>query len=247
MRRSLSVGLPALAAVIAATLVLSIYKGRDKEAQTLPPPPPAVEVSATNSGSSALPAPPARPPVPPSPSAIAKPTGRPLALTDSPGKPPAAPPPMREGMSPPQLPDNLPDPEELREQFVMLRRFLELPPERLARIRESIERIERMPPERKNMMLARLQNVDPTSSGGPSRSRSPLADAPVEIRAQIGKLIDSMPADVRNALMEKLRGFSPEQRAAYFEGMAQVLSVGSAQEQPATPWKAQPEGGIFAK
>jgi|GEM_PF-4089799 len=220
MKRDHPIATSLAAAAVAAVVVIAVYSIRKPQQQTATQ---NAEEAQTIQNAPKTISKPANPPPPP---------GR----NNLPNKPPELPPSIRDGIKPPQLPDNLPPPEELREQFTLLRRFLELSPERLARIRESIERIERMPPERKKMMLERIQNVDPTASDSARRSHSPLADAPAEIRLLISKAIEEMPQESRNALMERLHDYTAEQRAAFFEGMAQGLSKDIQKANTLPPW-----------
>jgi len=162
-----------------------------------------------------------------------------------PGVPPAPPqiPEMiREG-KPPPLPQSLPSGDELREQFALLHRFLELPPDRLARIRESIERIERMPPERKKAMLERIESTGNTVQPGALMKNSvDLRDAPESIRVKVGAIVGKMPATERNALVEKIKSYSETQRAAYFEGLvAGAEAAKSGVRQPESAPTASPE------
>ena len=129
-------------------------------------------------------------PAPPSPGAIGlpPPPGPPPGLQRRPpGERPSGPPPplpeeLRKG-PPTDVPTHLPNPEELREHFALLQRFLELPPERLARIRESIERIERLPEERKQMMLEHIRRAQPVA---PRKVLvSPLTEVPAEMRPRL--------------------------------------------------------------
>lgn len=239
MRSEHPIAYSAAAAIVAAVLVFAVYnlrKGKDVSVAQADATVQSVEADALPKVRNVPPieaqhlTPPAPPPRAP-------------FTNDRIGKDaPSLPPSIRDGMKPPQLPDNLPAPEELREQFELLRRFLELPPERLAKIRESIERIERMSPERKSMMLNRIQGVDLTSGTSTPQNRSPLADAPAEIRLELSRAIENMPQEERRALMEKLRSFTSEQRIAYFEGMAQGLGVKCSSSMP---WSTQSSQTLF--
>jgi hypothetical protein len=165
----------------------------------------------------------------------AAPNKHPAPPTGLPPAPPPIPERIREG-KPPPLPQSLPSGEELREQFEFLHRFLELPPDRLARIRESIERIERMPPERKKLMLERIESSGrQLPPGAQAKSGIDLCDAPEAIRAPIGGLVGAMPAAERLALAEKLKKFTKAQRAAYFEGLVAGAEAARARMKSAEP------------
>jgi DNA-directed RNA polymerase subunit F len=128
------------------------------------------------------------------------------------------------------MPKDLPSPEELREQFQMLRRFLELPPERLARIRESIERIEQMPEARKKTMLSLINQNQPERS----RPVSPLAEVPEAIRPRFEEIWRQLTPEGRSALAERMRPMSREQRQAFLEGVVALSELSG----PRLPWAA---------
>ena len=141
----------------------------------------------------------------------------------------------------PTMPKNLPSAAEMHEQFTLLRHFLELPPERLARIRESIESIEKMPPERKKQMLERIRE------GDANRDRNPRLEAPdseADIRARASEFIDALPEAEREVVNKHLKGLSREERNAYLEG----ISVGAFQRKnPDDPFDSSPSEDAFAK
>lgn len=107
----------------------------------------------------------------------------------------------------PKLPDNLPDPGDLREQFRLLKTILELPPERLAKIRISIEKIEAMPAEQKQRMLSMIPDRDSNAS---------IA----EREAHAEELLAAMPSDMRSLITFRTKSFTKERRAAFIEGYA---------------------------
>jgi hypothetical protein len=158
-----------------------------------------------------------------------------------PTSPPPIPDMVREGKLPPAPPATLPSGEDLREQFLLLQKFLELPQDRLVRIRESIERIERMPPERRKMMLERLKGTGNTSQlKEPAKSGVDVRDAPEDVRLQVAAIVETMSDSERTVLVGKLKNYSSEQRAVYFEGMA--IGAASVKETAikagSAPWKA---------
>ena len=223
MKRAHSIAISAAAAVLAAAIVLALNASRQAKH--------AVKNVAAPATSHAV--------------AQGMTTAHTTAKAGS--KPPAgltAPPPLpesiRNGGKPPKLPDNLPKPEEMREQFAMLRSFLELPPERLTRIRESIERIEQMPPERKKLMLERIRDVNPLSTHLKPDANTviTLQDAPEKIRARVSELLEAMTPEEKNLLLDTLKGYSPEQRAVYFEGMAAGATATEAhgKNEENVPW-----------
>jgi hypothetical protein len=217
MKRDHPVALSVGAALLAGALVLGAYfllRGRDHKA-----PAPAVQVvkSAARPSGMAIPG---NPPPPPG---------------NQPSVKPELPPALRNNAAPPLLPDNLPNQEELREQFTMLRRFLELPPDKLARIRESIERIEKMPPERKKMMLECIHRVNATPAA-PRDEGDVFSETPVEIRVKVSVLLDNLTPQERAGIIEKTSKMTSTERNAFFEGM--VAGSLSAETNLPSPWKS---------
>lgn len=208
MKRNHPLAFTVGAALVAAVLVMGAYlvlRPRNPAANAASRPPAITQRSSSAKPSSVAAA--ELPNLPPPP-----PGSRPTST-------PVLPEAIRNNATPPPLPDNLPNQEELREQFAMLRRFLELPPDKLSRMRESIERIERMPPERKKMMLDRIRRSNPSSGSGPV-SHDVLSNTPAEVRARVSILLDDMTPAARAAIAAKTSKMTPEERAAFFEGMA---------------------------
>lgn len=204
------------AAVLAGAVVLGVYfltrDGKEKPSPALPP-----IAAAPQAPGATIPG------VPPPP-----PVGRPLQKPELPAA-------LRGNMTPPPLPANLPDQEELREQFTMLRRFLELPPDKLARMRESIERIEKMPPERKKMMLESIHRVNAAQSAK-SGGDDVFAETPLEIRTRVSVLLDNLTPQARAEIIEKTAKMTAAERQAFFEGM--VAGSQSADAGSTPPWKS---------
>jgi hypothetical protein len=132
-------------------------------------------------------------------------------------KAPELPAAIRNAGKPPVLPKGLPSVEEMHEQFALLRHFLELPPERLARIRSSIESIERMPPERKKQMLERIRESDPTRE---RNARMEAPDSEADLRARANEFLDSLTDAEREAVNKRMKGLTKEERNVYLEGIA---------------------------
>lgn len=120
----------------------------------------------------------------------------------------SAPPKNYDLKSIPPMPGNLPDKEELREQFLMLKSFLELPPERLARIRQSIEKIEAMPPEQKARLLAQIRNGNAATETSEARI------------AHANAIFQNLPEETRALITFRTKGYTKERRASFIEGYA---------------------------
>jgi hypothetical protein len=130
----------------------------------------------------------------------------------------------------PQIPSNLPDKAELQEQFKMLRSFLELPPERLAKIHTSIEKIEAMPPEQKARLLALIRQNDKPSAKGRNAAAS---------EARANELLAAMPPEIRALLTYRTKDYTPEQRATFIEGYAAACKdAASANQKPQAALKS---------
>ena len=218
MKRPSTVVLSVGAAVLAAAVVLGVHfasKSRRGDAHAGTPP-----AFTTPAHRDALV--PTLPPPPPPPG-------------QRPSSAPVLPEALRANATPPPLPANLPNQQELREQFAMLRRFLELPPDKLARMRESIERIERMPPERKKMMLERIRQANPPAST-PAETDL-LGSVPEDLRPQVVPIVESMDPAARAALIERVSHLSNSERVLFFEGMA------AAAQSPADPVPWMKSGG----
>lgn len=198
MRTSRQVAATVAAAVLAAAVVLGVHFHRRN--------------ASASERSAAVSSPVSNGVTPAHPAALDAhiPKGYPQGLT-----PPQLPAYIRDKAEPPQLPANLPDAAEMHEQFVMLKKFLELPPEKLERIRQSIERIQQIPPDRKQEMLDRIRNVVPVSPEQEARNANLLAEAPEAVRVRI----DSMPDAEKEVLLNRLAAFDAVQRKAFFEGM----------------------------
>lgn len=211
------------------------------------PPPATVATQAASQTEFIPPAMPADMEVPetPPPGAVPPPPPGARAGYPVPRPPPQeAPPPLPEnlrGGPPMALPANLPKPEELREHFQLLQRFLELSPDRLARIRESIERIERMPEQRKQEMLARIRD---SQSGEPGHRRmiSVYAEAPDALRPRLTPVWTKLPIDTQLAIMERMQSMDKAQRQAFLEGLVlhAELQQPTGEEDP-TPWATTEE------
>lgn len=126
--------------------------------------------------------------------------------------PPGPPPPLPDHVRnspPPKLPENLPSPQELREQLELLERFLQLPPEQLRRIRETIQRIEAMSPEQKESLLRRLQEMNPAVQALNLRFQEILKSAQPDNRDPRQKEWLALSFEGKQKVIEKLEALAP--------------------------------------
>jgi hypothetical protein len=121
-----------------------------------------------------------------------------------------APPPLPEGLAesaPPELPPDLPDSRELLDQLRQLDDLLALDKERLVKLRETIELIERMSPEEREAMRIRLSQITRMTP---------------ELRSEIQKLQSLIPDATRGSLSQFWLSLSEEHRDGYRREMEQL-------------------------
>ena len=113
-------------------------------------------------------------------------------------------------------PDNEPSVEEIQ----MLRRILELPPERLSRIRGAIEKMERMPPEARMDFAERLARYESASP----EERHALSRDMRERGGFGGRVLEhhlrSLPPEEAKRERERIMAMSPEARMDFVRGLA---------------------------
>lgn len=114
---------------------------------------------------------------------------------------------------PPQPPPNLPDPAELIGQLKQLDELLSLPDERLLRMRQTIELIEKMSKAEKETMRIRLAQVTRSTP----ELRSEISDFTLWLRdiskTDISQFWLAASAEQRAALRERMADLSPEAAA----------------------------------
>jgi hypothetical protein len=146
--------------------------------------------------------------------------------------PPPLPPEILE-KGPPKPPADLPDPAELIEQLRQLEELLAMSPEKLQRLRQTIEFIEKMPAAEREAMRIRLsqvtrmnaemrQEIDHMAARAPRIRKSDLSQywlaASEDERAEIRAALDSVPASRAQALLaEKVDAFVAARDHAFAE------------------------------
>lgn len=122
-----------------------------------------------------------------------------------------APPPLPDGLaqsSPPELPPDLPDSRELLDQLRQLDELLALDKERLKKLRETIELIERMSPEEREGMRIRLSQITRMTP---------------ELRSEIQQLLSLLPDPSRGSSLSQFwLSLSEEHRDQYRKEMEKL-------------------------
>ena len=111
-----------------------------------------------------------------------------------------------------------------------MRKLLELPPERLARIRGALERLERMPPESRREFaanLAKFENATP-------EERRKIAKEMRERVGFSGRLLEhyfkSLPAERVRSERERILALPPEKRQEFIRQLAERFGPEIAKE-----------------
>ncbi|MEX0325445.1 MAG: hypothetical protein AB3N33_05090 [Puniceicoccaceae bacterium] len=126
------------------------------------------------------------------PVTLGQPLNPPANLPDPPPLPPSL-----EGR-PMQPPPELPDFSELQEQLRQLQELLSMPPEKLQKLRQTIEFIEKMSPSERDAMHIRL---------------SQITQATPELKEEINHLAKQLPGKMQSSLSQFWYASSPEDRA----------------------------------
>lgn len=115
------------------------------------------------------------------------------------GEPPPLPPALQESRPPPP-PPAAPSPEALREQLVLLERLLQLSPEELARMRQTIVFIESLAEPERAALLQRLRS---------------LVELDPQSRQQLQELQPLLPAEKYTLLEQWWRSLTLKERTAF--------------------------------
>lgn len=128
-----------------------------------------------------------------------------------------------------------PDLEPSIEEIQTLRRILELPPERLSRIRGAIEKMERMPPEARRDFaerLAKFENASPEERHALSRDMR-------ERGGFGGRLLEhhlrSLPPEEARRERERIMAMTPEARMDFVRSLAERYPEIAAKEKRPEP------------
>lgn len=106
---------------------------------------------------------------------------------------------------------------ESMHQLIMIERFLDMPPERLAEIRATLERVEAMSPEEKDAMRKRIAEFRRLPPEKRHKISQALENIPEAERRKIHAYWKSMSPEERRKKREAFQNMSPEERAAWRE------------------------------
>lgn len=118
--------------------------------------------------------------------------------------------------APPRGGDFLPSLEEVQ----TIRRILELPPERLSRIRLAIERLERMSPEARADYATRLVKYEQASPEDRPKLMKEMRERGFSSRL-LEHHLKTLPADQANAERARFLALGPEERQDYIHKLAE--------------------------
>lgn len=127
-------------------------------------------------------------------------------------------------------PGRPPEGEPSAEEIQTIRKILELPPERLSRIRVALERLERMPPESRREFaanLAKFENATP-------EERRKFSKELRERAGFNGRLLEhhlkSLPPGEVRAERERVLALTPEKRQEFFRELGEKYGPEIARE-----------------
>lgn len=170
------------------------------------------------------------------------------ALWAQPSQPPPPPPRQAPPPLPPEVlaqrptepPPGMPDPTELREQLALLYEFLSAPPEKLEKMRRTIELIESMSPENREFLRMRLVKLQEDAPALEAEIAEYAAKLEKEDQTLARRYWLSLRADEREAEREKLDQMQKDERTGYLA--AQVESFREKQAELRERLQ-KPEGG----
>jgi len=141
-----------------------------------------------------------------------------VARAAPPAPPPGLPPPpplSAEILSrrPPEPPPDLPDPADLMAQLRQLEELLELSPERLAALRQTIEYLEKMAPQEREAMRIRLRQATQMTPALRAEINSLAALVPPALKSDLSQFWLAATDAERQRLREQLAPLEPDASA----------------------------------
>ncbi|WP_309385554.1 DUF3106 domain-containing protein [Cerasicoccus frondis] len=118
------------------------------------------------------------------------------------------------------------------EQLYALQRFLEMPPEQLAKIRQTIERVETMSDEEKAAIRAKIEAFRNLQEDKIQKFRDThrmWSDLKPEDRRLLHRYVMSLPREEAEAIRESISQMSPEQQQAAFQALLEDARVAEAE------------------
>ncbi len=143
-----------------------------------------------------------------------------VALTGGGGDapPPGRPPPIPDEllrMRPPPPPPSAPDDRQLREQLELFDQFLQLPPEKLRRMRQTIEAIERMSEEDRELFRVRIRQFTEMSPQMREEIRREGRGLPQQYQRVFSQYWLSLYPEQRERLRVRMEGMDEAERRDY--------------------------------
>lgn len=194
--------------------------------QPSPATPPAADQDVFNPGFAPS-APPAQPP-----------TGVPPPPPDF--RPPAGPPPNR-GQNPGGQPRMGPrGGNEAGEDWMILERFLHMSPDKIAKMRAFLDKLESMTPEQKAELVAQFREMRRMSETRRQALLEQMKQLSPEERAGAMRHFFNLSPEARAAEQEKIRQMSPEERTAYLRELRRQHQA-TPRAPAATPGETPPQ------
>jgi len=134
--------------------------------------------------------------------------------------------------------DAAPTREERHRETRMLQHLLKMEDAELAKLRQTIERIERMTPEEKENLRERIGKMERMTPERIEAMRERFKAIPPETREAMCKRWFEMSPEDRREWRRKLREMSPEERADAFEKQGFLPPPGKSHKGP-KPEKAE--------
>jgi len=104
-----------------------------------------------------------------------------------------------------------------REQLQIIEQFIDMPPERIARIRRMLEHIENMTPEERQRFKANIQALKAMPLEKRSKLFNDLRMLPTAQKVAIRRYLRSLPAAKRQETRHKFRSMSAQERKLFIE------------------------------
>lgn len=141
-----------------------------------------------------------------------------LPLAAQPGNGPPPPPQDAFGSPPPE--GVMEEGEGLRRhELMLLHRLLRMPPEHLARLRETVARVEAMSEEERDALRARLDEMIRKEGGPPADMLRRFESLDPEDRAALRRHVLTLPPEERHAFFKELRRMDPDDRRATLDAL----------------------------
>lgn len=126
-------------------------------------------------------------------------------------------------------------PESAQNETRMLQHLLAMDPQDLAKLRQTIERIEQMSPEEKALLRERIGKLEKMKPENVEAMRQRFQAIPEETRETMRQRWLEMTPDERRDWRQKLRNMSQEERAEVFKEQGFLPAPGGKQSKGERP------------